>query len=124
MQLQHCTETEARATVAALSPSPHKASASSHGHVPTTHVHTHRIPLGPPSLLHPEWRSDAQCRERPGIFFPSVNESHSSRVLREDEAKKLCQSCPALTPCRQFALDSAEPHGIWGATTPEERNRL
>ena len=32
--------------------------------------------------------------------------------------------CPVLTQCRQYALDAAEPYGIWGGMTPLERALL
>jgi WhiB family redox-sensing transcriptional regulator len=40
------------------------------------------------------------------------------------EAKALCARCPMLEKCRDWAVTSGEPEGIWGGTTPQERRRL
>lgn len=37
-------------------------------------------------------------------------------------AKSLCASCDVVEQCLQFALDNKIEYGIWGGTTPEERN--
>lgn len=37
-------------------------------------------------------------------------------------AKRLCQDCPLLAPCRDYAQAAREPSGVWGATTPDDRN--
>jgi WhiB family transcriptional regulator, redox-sensing transcriptional regulator len=43
---------------------------------------------------------------------------------KEWRAKQICRSCPVLEACRSYALDAAEPYGIWGALTPSERRRM
>jgi WhiB family redox-sensing transcriptional regulator len=58
------------------------------------------------------------------IFFPPDGERGRSLWRREDDAKQICQSCPVIEACRAHALDAAEEHGVWGATTPIERRRL
>lgn len=119
MQLQHCTEAEAVATLAALSTSPSQISAHTAAATPVVCDHRARRK---PSLLHAEWRLRARCRGLPiDIFFPPSDGPPATRRSREDAAKELCGSCPVLAQCRGYALESGEPHGIWGATTPEER---
>ncbi|MCF6387781.1 WhiB family transcriptional regulator [Mycobacterium sp. MBM] len=54
-------------------------------------------------------------------FFPGDKESRERRVAREHRAKSVCRRCPVMLACREYALENAEPHGIWGATTPAER---
>ncbi|MFD7011312.1 WhiB family transcriptional regulator [Rhodococcus jostii] len=41
----------------------------------------------------------------------------------EAEAKRLCASCPALAPCRDYALSAPEPYGTWGGMSETERRR-
>lgn len=72
-----------------------------------------------------DWYLRARCRgEPPEIFFPPDNERGTRRLRREENAKRICQSCPVLERCRAYAIDAPEPYGIWGATTPFERRRL
>lgn len=32
--------------------------------------------------------------------------------------------CPVTDPCLAYALDMGDEYGIWGATTPEDRQAL
>ena len=32
--------------------------------------------------------------------------------------------CPVLAQCRAWALETREPHGIWGGLTPHQRHTL
>jgi hypothetical protein len=38
--------------------------------------------------------------------------------------RRVCGVCPVQAACRQWALDHAEPWGMWGGLTPAERERL
>lgn len=72
-----------------------------------------------PPLPTPEpWMRKGLCRQRTEVdFFPN----HKSGAQR---AKRICEQCPVIDRCRQYALDHNERHGIWGATTENERRRL
>jgi WhiB family transcriptional regulator, redox-sensing transcriptional regulator len=67
----------------------------------------------------PETSTAAWDRQRHGpfrgggtsIFFPR---SGSRRGGTEAPAKAVCEKCPVIRQCRQYAIDAAEPHGIWG----------
>ena len=39
----------------------------------------------------------------------------------EKDAKALCQTCPIITECREYALEYDERHGVWGGLTAPER---
>lgn len=68
------------------------------------------------------WRAQARCRGvPPDVFYPADKESRDRRVERERRAKQVCQSCPVLATCREYAMETGESHGVWGATTPAER---
>lgn len=61
--------------------------------------------------LDPEW------------FYP---ESYLTRECREQiaVAKNICTRCPVVVECLRWAVETDQRHGIWGATTPDERQRL
>jgi WhiB family redox-sensing transcriptional regulator len=69
-----------------------------------------------------DWQLNGSCRGMdPSIFFPS---SRSRGPHQEAHAKAVCSTCPVAAQCRQYALDAAEPYGIWGGLTPFERALL
>lgn len=71
------------------------------------------------------WQLRAVCAGLPQeIFYPPDGERGRRLWHREHVAKQICLSCPVLDPCRAHALDTAERHGVWGATTPMERRHL
>jgi len=37
------------------------------------------------------------------------------------QAKKLCESCPVITECAEYAINAMEPYGVWGGLSPRER---
>jgi WhiB family redox-sensing transcriptional regulator len=56
----------------------------------------------------------------PDMFFPPVgNEDGVAR-----KAKKICQACPMMSECLTYALANEEMFGIWGGTSPRERQRM
>ena len=78
--------------------------------------------LPDPSTSAWDWQLRGSCRGMdPSIFFPGAG---SRRARDEPRAKVVCEGCPVLTQCRQYALDAAEPYGIWGGMTPLERALL
>jgi WhiB family transcriptional regulator, redox-sensing transcriptional regulator len=66
---------------------------------------------------------EAACRDaEPTLFFgPAGHETRSERLEREASAKRLCAGCSALEACRSFALQHAEPYGVWGGLGEQER---
>jgi len=55
------------------------------------------------------------------MFFHPQGERGSTRRDREAEAKAVCQRCPVIDACRRHALQVAEPYGVWGGLSEEER---
>ncbi len=55
------------------------------------------------------------------MFFHPQGERGSTRRDREAEAKAVCQRCPVIDDCRRHALQVAEPYGVWGGLSEEER---
>jgi WhiB family transcriptional regulator, redox-sensing transcriptional regulator len=72
-----------------------------------------------------EWRLRGSCRGVPAeVFYPPDNERGPARQHREEQAKTICVSCPVRRVCRRYALEAREPYGVWGATTPREREQI
>ncbi len=67
----------------------------------------------------PDWHRQAACKDvpDPDIFYPE-------RGQTDDEAKAICGDCPVRAPCLEWALETDEPFGIWGALTARERKAL
>lgn len=70
------------------------------------------------------WRRDAACRdEDPELFFP-VGKGEAAD-LQAARAVLVCERCPVISECRQWALDAPIAlYGVWGGTTEEERAAL
>lgn len=68
------------------------------------------------------WRDDAVCSTAdPELWFPELEKSPSAEL-----AMRICRTCPAQFQCLRWALDnpSISQFGIWGGTTPGDRDRM
>lgn len=63
----------------------------------------------------------ALCRKNPDLFFGSDTEPERDRLAREKLAKAVCDRCPLLTACRDFALATNQKTGVWGGMSESER---
>ena len=54
------------------------------------------------------------------LFFP---EEYTNPAILQ-EAKAICNSCPLVANCLEYAIDIPSLEGIWGATTPRQRSRI
>lgn len=61
-----------------------------------------------------------KCAEDPDSYV----ENWTGRPIPESVAAELCEGCPFLEDCRDYAVSANEEHGIWGGTTPEMRRRI
>jgi WhiB family transcriptional regulator, redox-sensing transcriptional regulator len=68
------------------------------------------------------WRSAGACLTAdPDLFFPvSPAGLAAGQIAR---AKAICAGCEVRRECLEFALAHEPAHGIWGGTTPEDRQR-
>ncbi|XAS74974.1 WhiB family transcriptional regulator [Dermatophilaceae bacterium Sec6.4] len=70
-----------------------------------------------------DWRDQAACRdEDPELFFPIGTTGPA--VQQVEDAKAVCRRCPVIGPCLEFAMETGQDEGIWGATTKDERRAL
>jgi WhiB family redox-sensing transcriptional regulator len=67
-----------------------------------------------------DWREAGACTKLdPDLFFPI---SSTGRALEQiAAAKAICGACLVRRPCLEFALEHDLSHGIWGGTTPQDR---
>jgi hypothetical protein len=49
---------------------------------------------------------------------------HPSRPEDTRIAKAVCWRCPVLDACREHALVTAEPYGVWGGLSETDRRRI
>ncbi|WP_245614082.1 WhiB family transcriptional regulator [Actinokineospora inagensis] len=71
------------------------------------------------------WQTRGACRSVPTErFFSPDNERGRARDRRVRAAKQVCSSCPVLRRCRDHALRTAEPYGVWGGLDEHERAEL
>lgn len=70
-----------------------------------------------------DWSNRAAClRAEPEVFFPV-----GSGGVALDEitaAKAICASCAVLAECREYALSSRQPFGVWGGLDEEQRRAI
>ena len=70
-----------------------------------------------------DWRHRAACRdEDPELFFPIGNTGPA--LLQIEEARAVCRRCDVVDSCLQWALDSGQDAGVWGAMSEDERRAL
>ncbi|MCF7553344.1 WhiB family transcriptional regulator [Pseudonocardia sp. WMMC193] len=58
------------------------------------------------------------------VFFHPDGERNPSRARRTAQAKAVCGRCPVMDMCREFALETREPFGVWGGLGESERRAL
>lgn len=65
-----------------------------------------------------EWMQYGVCAETdPDVFFPEQGESAKP-------GKRICEGCPVIGECLEFAMNHGERFGIWGGLTDRERRQL
>ena len=68
------------------------------------------------------WRAAGACRNAdPDLFFPISTKGPGEKQITR--AKMICAGCRVRRECLDFALSHDLVYGIWGGTTPEDRQR-
>lgn len=70
-----------------------------------------------PAKAAPWWERGACLDADSEAFFPE--KGGSTRP-----AKRICQTCPVIDECLEYALANDERFGIWGGKSERERRRL
>nr|WP_204398830.1 WhiB family transcriptional regulator [Arcanobacterium pluranimalium] len=72
-----------------------------------------------------DWQILGSCNSLdPEFFFHPEGERGGPRRRRIERAKRICQNCPVIEQCRDYALSHHEPYGVWGGLSEEERGRI
>jgi WhiB family redox-sensing transcriptional regulator len=73
--------------------------------------------------VHVNWSDRAACLSaEPETFFPVG----TGGVALDDVsvAKAICAGCAVLAECRDYALRSRQPFGVWGGLDEEQRRQV
>lgn len=71
----------------------------------------------------PTWVQGAACwGEDPELFFPIGNTGPA--LLQIEDAKAVCRRCDVINQCLDWALESGQDAGVWGAMSEDERRSL
>ncbi len=74
-----------------------------------------------PFNLPGEWVNEASCLSvGSAVFFPPDDKPVARDFYRK--AKTVCDHCPVIAEC--FTYGVKEEYGVWGGTTPVERQNL
>jgi WhiB family redox-sensing transcriptional regulator len=69
------------------------------------------------------WRDRAACLdEDPELFFPVGNTGPA--LLQIEKAKIICRRCEVVDNCLNWAMESGQDAGVWGALSDDERRAL
>ncbi|SNT55798.1 Transcription factor WhiB [Streptosporangium subroseum] len=69
------------------------------------------------------WTARGACRDSdPELFFPLTWDGQPAQ--HSALARGICLACPVRLPCLTWAVETGEPDGMWGGTTPAERRRI
>jgi WhiB family redox-sensing transcriptional regulator len=74
------------------------------------------------TLSSANWRSAGACLSAdPDLFFPISTTGPAEKQI--SRAKLICGECRVQQQCLEFAMTHDLPYGIWGGSTPEDRQR-
>ncbi len=69
------------------------------------------------------WSDRAAClTAEPELFFPVGNAGMAVDDI--SAAKGICRGCAVLRECRDYALASRQPFGVWGGLDEEQRRAI
>ena len=80
-------------------------------------------PVAPVVARGEDWRDHAVCKGQLHLFFAKKAERPQARARREAKANRLCEVCPVIEPCREFARSNRE-YGFWAGESEEDRHLL
>ncbi len=70
-----------------------------------------------------DWRELAACRDSdPELFFPIGTTGPATDMIRQSVA--ICSACSMQEECLQYALETNQEAGVWGAYAEDDRRRL
>lgn len=72
------------------------------------------------ALTPPSWMQQAVCasHDDPDLWFPEHGQDE-----RQEEALRICATCPVRVACLAYVRSMPPQPGIWGGTTEDDRIR-
>lgn len=69
------------------------------------------------------WMRSAECgrRDERGEFVHDPELFHPPMGGSTTPAKSVCAACPVLEECREWAIRTKQPFGVWGGMSVMER---
>ena len=64
-----------------------------------------------------DWQDDAACAGMDPRAFFATGKHARAQVFA---AKRVCASCPVQAACRDYAIETGERFGVWGAMSQQE----
>lgn len=72
-----------------------------------------------------QWQREGACRGMDSaVFYHPDGERNPSRRRRTAAAKAVCARCAVIDICREFALRTKEPFGVWGGLAEDDRRAI
>lgn len=78
-----------------------------------------------PDGITDDWKKDGLCfatappGEKETPFFPHNEQSNDGTKYRQ--AKAMCDACPVVDACLEYAVATRQEYGMWGGLTPRQR---
>lgn len=66
------------------------------------------------------WMNDGACNGEDPTLWQPIGES-SAFADQIEEARGICRACPVEALCREYALETRQPSGIWGSLAERDR---
>ena len=66
----------------------------------------------------------AQPERDPETWFSDRSRGGQSRVRDRREAARLCDGCPVLRECLEYAVATRQSYGVWGGVSERDRAAL
>ncbi|MBL7487142.1 WhiB family transcriptional regulator [Frankia sp. AgW1.1] len=73
------------------------------------------------------WRTRAACHDEVDLFNTTFEQSYPPDAPDTPSiraARKVCAACTVAADCLLWALETGAEFGVWGGTTPPERESL
>lgn len=68
------------------------------------------------------WREQAACKGKPqAVWYPTSAGTGNANPSLYNPARRICERCPVMAECLDFALSTNQTEGMWGGLTPKER---
>ena len=63
----------------------------------------------------------AQPERDPETWFSDRSRGGQSRVRDRREAARLCEGCPVIRECLEYAVATRQSYGVWGGVSERDR---